>query len=580
MDTDHARPDTGHPRLKVLVVDDNELQREVLCEQLRLLGHQVCVGENGEQAIWATLEENPDVILMDMMMPVLDGIEATKAIRMLPDALWTPIIMLSAFADEHEFINALKNGCDDYLVKPIKLSVLEAKIYALQRIAAMHREIESSRRELQYFYTQADEELNLARHIMARLVQRKEGDGERSNINTQSWSQPASSVSGDIILSGNASKNMQYTMLADATGHGLAAAITLIPIVNVFYAMTAKGFGVAAIVEEMNRLVRTYCPVERFVALTLVGINLHESTIEVWNGGIPPLLLLDADGREVRQFKSRYLPLGILGPENFKSEPEFFHYDDPLQLVAFSDGLLEAGDQEYFGMERIRSALGTVPPAQRLASVQRALHDFLGDTRNHDDVSLALIDCPLPSTVVESSEPAIKDIDRNVARAAGNDWSLQTTLSAQQLKTIDFVPMVINWAQAMGLARDRASIFFLVVTELYINALEHGLLELSSSIKLEENGFERFMEMRQQRLQALTEGQIHISIFSRRSDDGAVLSVQLRDSGKGFVDSTDSDSNLVNNKTPSGRGIALVKKFCRTLEYRGCGNEVYAELLC
>ena len=569
-----------HNTLKLLVVDDAELAREVLCEQLRLLGHEAIVAENGEQAVARFIETGPDVVLMDWVMPVMDGIAATRAIREIPGAHWVPIIMLSAYDEESEVVNALQHGCDDYLVKPVKLPVLEAKMQALQRIAQMQKEIERSQRELQYFYAQADEELNLARHIMARLVRRKE-EGDESSLPPSHWSQPASSVSGDIILNSSAGKGMTYTMLADATGHGLAAAITLIPIVNVFYAMTSKGFGVAAIVEEMNRLVRTYCPVERFVALTLVAVNLHESTIEIWNGGIPPLLLLDANGNEVRRFKSRYLPLGILGQDNFKSAPEFFYYggfeyNNALQLIAFSDGLAEAGGDECFGIERIIAALNSVPPAQRLNNVRQALQSFLGDMRHHDDISLALIDCPLPQVIAEQNEPAI----RSYTRDDGSDWSLQTTLSAQQLKTIDFVPMVVNWAQAMGLANERASTFFLVVTELFINALEHGLLELSSSVKLENNGFERFMEIRRQRLQALTKGQIHISIFSRRTDDGVVLGIQIRDSGNGFVKSTDSENNLADNKTPSGRGIALVKKFCRTLEYRGCGNEVYAELLC
>ncbi len=561
-----------HNTLRLLVVDDAALPREMLCEQLRLLGHEPVTAENGEQAIARFIECQPDVVLMDWMMPVMDGVAATQAIRALPGARWLPIIMLSAHGEESEVVNALQNGCDDYLVKPVKLPVLEARIQALQRIAQMQKEIERSQRELQYFYTQADEELNLARHIMGRLVRRRD-DGDPV-LPVSHWSQPASSVSGDIILDSSAGKGMTYTMLADATGHGLAAAITLIPVVNVFYAMTAKGFGVAAIVEEMNRLVRTYCPVERFVALTLVAVNLHESTIDVWNGGIPPLLLLDNDGNEVRRFKSRHLPLGILEPENFRSEPEVFHYDHPLQLIAFSDGLMEAGDGECFGLDRIAAALRDGPPEQRLESVRRSLRAFLGDRPHHDDISLALIECPLPQIIAGHDEPVV----RSSLRDDAGDWSLQTTLSAQQLKTIDFVPMVVEWAQAMGLGRARASTFFLVVTELFVNALEHGLLELSSSVKLESNGFERFMALRQQRLQALTTGQIHISIVSRHTGDGVVLGVQIRDSGKGFEPAIAHD--LASNKTPSGRGIALVRKLCRTLEYRGCGNEVYAELLC
>lgn len=558
-------------RLKLLVVDDVALLREVLCEQLQLLGHEPISAENGEQAIARFVETSPDVVLMDLMMPVMDGIAATRAIRNLPGARWVPIIMLSAHSEESEFINALKSGCDDYLVKPIKLAVLEAKIHALQRIAEMHNEIEKSRRELQHFYALAEDELKLAQHIMARLVRRDGND----NI-AASWSEAAASVSGDIILTAAAENGVTYTMLADATGHGLAAAITLIPVANVFYAMASKGFSVASIVEEMNRQVRTYCPIERFVALALVAVDANESVIEVWNGGIPPLLLLDAQGNELRRFQSRHLPLGIIGGDAFQNEPEFFHYDLQLQLALFSDGLVEAGASENFGLERIAAALQIPAPDARLRILQRSLRDFLGDEKHHDDISFVLIECPL-ICALKNFEVALGP---RISSQVQSDWSLHTTLSARQLKSIDFVPMVVNWAQAMGLAKEHSGAFFLVITELFVNALEHGLLELSSTTKLEPNGFERFVEARQARLQALDSGQIQLALTYRNEADCAVISIHVRDTGNGFAAHALDANGLIDNKTPSGRGIALLRKFCRTLEYRGNGNEVYAELVC
>jgi two-component sensor histidine kinase len=92
---------------------------------------------------------------------------------------------------------------------------------------------------------------------------------------------------------------------------------------------------------------------------------------------------------------------------------------------------------------------------------------------------------------------------------------LQTTLSAAQLKEIDFVPMVVNWAHAMGLSKSGGGTFFLVVTELFINALEHGVLGLSSSLKEGADGFERYIEARQQRLQNLQKGQISFALSYR-----------------------------------------------------------------
>jgi len=567
--------ETPHRQLKILVVDDTHLTREVLCEHLRFLKHDPISAANGEQAIERFIENSPDIVLMDMVMPGLNGIDTMQAIRQLPNAHWVPIIMLSAHSDEAEFLHALNSGCDDYLPKPIKFPVLQAKINALQRIAAMQREIERSQRELQKFYQQAEHELLLTKHIMERLVRRDD-----TSEQPPSWSEAAAGVSGDLILSAQAENGLRYAMLADATGHGLAAAVTLLPVVNVFYAMSAKGFNVASIVTEMNRQVRTYCPVDRFVALALVAINQQDQVIEVWNGGIPPLLLLDAHGNEPRRFKSRHLPLGILATDEFTANIEYFHYREPLQLALFSDGLVEAGQHQPFGIERVVAALSAAAPTQRLQALQQAFRDVMQDAKPHDDISCTLIECPLASAPLQAEPQRDSALENAIASAAQSDWQLDMLLSAEQLKGVDLVPMVMEWAHAMGLSRAHSSTFFLVITELFVNALEHGLLQLSSGRKSDADGFESYIDLRRERLQALKRGQIQLQLSYRREGTRGVVRVHLRDTGAGFNTQLLPNYSLTDTQVLSGRGIALVRTFCRKLEYNRIGNAVYAELVC
>ncbi len=571
--------ETPHRQLKILVVDDTYLTREVLCEHLRFLDHDPIPAADGEQAIKRFIESSPDIVLMDMVMPGMNGIETTQAIRQLPNAHWVPIIMLSAHSDEAEFLNALNGGCDDYLAKPIKFPVLQAKMNALQRIAAMQREIERSQRELQKFYQQAEHEMQLTRHIMERLVRRDDGPDQ-----PESWCVAAAGVSGDLLLHAQAENGLRYIMLADATGHGLAAAVTLLPVANVFYAMTAKGFNVASIVAEMNRQVRTYCPIDRFVALALVAINSQDQVIEIWNGGIPPLLLFDNHGHEQRRFKSRHLPLGILAADEFKANIEYFHYQQELQLVMFSDGLIEAGLHDPFGIERTIAALSAAPPAQRLHALQLAFMQRMQGAAPHDDISCALVECPLAAVPAQTGQQ-IGIAEHAGDQAAGgedvqSDWQLDTLLSAEQLKSVDLVPMVMEWAHAMGLSRAHSGTFFLVITELFVNALEHGLLSLSSERKRDADGFERFIELRRQRLQSLQRGQIQLQLSYRREGSHGIVRVYLRDTGPGFDTRRLPGYSLADTRALAGRGIALVREFCRKFEYNRAGNAVYAELVC
>src|SRR5690606_35306575 len=320
---------------------------------------------------------------------------------------------------------------------------------------------------------------------------------------------PARGASGDIVLSVQSENGVQYLMLADATGHGLPAAVTLIPVTNVFFAMATKGFNISTIVEEMNQQVRSFCPVERFVALTIVALKPQSDLIEVWNGGNPPAIVLSENGTIVRQFKSRHMPLGILGNDMFSSATELLHYGEDLQLAVFSDGLIEAGDGEQYGIERLLNVLTRTPARERLTQLQADFFGFLGDVDPHDDVTFTLLDCRRDhiddrgGDSVQLARPS-----ETLERA----WHLNARLSADQLRQVDFVPMVVDWAAKMGLSREQTGNFFIVMTELYVNALDHGLLELPSEIKQAADGFERYFELRQQRLQQLGSGEIHLTV--------------------------------------------------------------------
>lgn len=559
-------------QLLVLVADDAGYLRALLSEFIGMLGHRVVEAKDGIEAISQFEAYQPDLVLMDMIMPNMDGIAATAEIRKLCGERWVPIIMISADDDQDNLVRSLNMGCDDYLTKPINLQILAAKILAFQRVADMQREMDRQREELRGYRAYAEEELSLTEHIMTRQVRR----GDRDNPNLHVWAEAVQGASGDIVLSLQSDNGFQYLMLADATGHGLAAAVTLIPVTNVFYAMAAKGFGVASIVEEMNRLVRAFCPVERFVALTLVAVKPQSDLIEVWNGGNPPVFVLDAEGRVARIFRSRHLPLGILDQKDFASNTEFLHYDRDLQLALFSDGLIEAGATEQYGEQRLQQVLSASAPEQRLERLRADFFQFLGAHKPHDDVSFTLLDCP--RVVVGVADEQIEP--QRLAKLGSRDWQLDALLSAEQLKVVDLVPMVVEWAHKMGLSRERGGSFFTVVTELFVNALDHGVLDLPSDLKQGADGFERYFELRQERLQNLVNGEIHLQIEQCLSEGEDVISIRLRDSGAGFEHHLPlADDPLAANAARSGRGIALVRKLCRHLSYNSIGNEVYAELV-
>ncbi|UZE97021.1 diguanylate cyclase domain-containing protein [Alkalimarinus alittae] len=126
--------------MKVLLVDDSPVDRVISEAFLLELGHEVILGENGQQALELYREHNPDIILMDEVMPVMRGHEAAKAIREHEDN-WVPIIFLSARFTAEDISAGIDAGGDDYLAKPLDQQVLAAKMKAMERISNMRQRL-------------------------------------------------------------------------------------------------------------------------------------------------------------------------------------------------------------------------------------------------------------------------------------------------------------------------------------------------------------------------------------------------------------------------------------------------------
>lgn len=112
----------------ILLVEDNEMNRDMLSRRLIRKGYRIRVAEDGQQGIDSALEERPDLILMDMSLPVLDGWEATRIIKGMPELMGIPVIALTAHAMKGDEEKAYHAGCDDFDTKPIVLERLLSKI--------------------------------------------------------------------------------------------------------------------------------------------------------------------------------------------------------------------------------------------------------------------------------------------------------------------------------------------------------------------------------------------------------------------------------------------------------------------
>ena len=116
---------------KILLVEDNELNRDMLSRRLQRKGYQVVFAVDGQNGVEMAMKDPPDLILMDMSLPVLDGWEASRKLKAAPQTRLVPIIALTAHAMAGDREKAIEAGCDDYDTKPVDLPRLLKKIEAL-----------------------------------------------------------------------------------------------------------------------------------------------------------------------------------------------------------------------------------------------------------------------------------------------------------------------------------------------------------------------------------------------------------------------------------------------------------------
>jgi DNA-binding response OmpR family regulator len=365
--------------LTVLLVEDEKSQAMLIAALLGQYGHKVHMAYTGEQAIDLFRQIKPDLVLMDVILPGINGYEATKAIR-AEHKEWVPIIFLSGRSEKADRLYALKVGGDDFFPKPVDPIELVAKMNVMSRIHRMQKQLN------QYVATHEEED-ELAAYVMGRYLNASDHD-PRVEYSILSASHHFSGDAISVALPPDGGLNI---MMVDAMGHGLPAAINVLPAIQAFFAMSKKGMPLDVLVPEINDKVRELSPPGRFLAGTFLHLDPTASTLSGWIGGTPKIYLYSAG--KMQSVSSSNLSLGIR-PSN-TLDFEFFSapwHNDSI-LVTCTDGVLESqgpdgndlGENWIFGViQKYGNALD-----ERL--FDKIWKESLGGNKPHDDASILIV---------------------------------------------------------------------------------------------------------------------------------------------------------------------------------------------
>ena len=550
--------------IDVLIVDDDRLNRRLLRRYLEAEGFSTRVAVDGEQALELYAEKQPDVVLLDVVMPGIDGYETARRMKAQQQEQYVPILMLSALTSSESIALGLESGADDFLTKPYNRQNLNSRMQAALRTRRLFNSLAEKKVELQEMHQRERHDLMVAERVMAGLIRSDLLQSPFIKFRTT----PASVFNGDLLMAESTPAGRLRVMLADFSGHGLVAAIGSQPVASIFRTMTQNGGATHRLLHAANQQLKAFLPPELFLAVCIVEIDPHAGILTVWNAGMPPVFVLGADGKLRTRIESTHVPLGIVDAMSFE-QPSPIMLNDGDAVFLHSDGLTEAMNptDEEFGEQRLLELFDQTPTlGSRVDALTRLHTEFLEGRPMVDDVTYV--------EIRQKRGIVLQDLEQHDATKP--DFNLSVELGAKVLAEHEPAKILQAIMSELPILRDQPNAM-LVLVELFNNAVDHGVLGLDSEVKQGRDGFEAYYKLRDTALRRLRDGRVKCEVEVRDTGNPEIV-LRVEDSGPGFdvKNRRKWGAHTQSGPVPHGMGISLAQQLSRGLSYSDNGNRVEA----
>jgi serine phosphatase RsbU (regulator of sigma subunit) len=366
----------------VLIADDDRIALKMLRLLLGNSGYRLELVETGEAALQMARALKPDLLLLDVNLPDMDGFAICRTLRADAELAELPIIMLTALTDRTARLQGIEAGADDFISKPFDQMELAARVRTVLRLNRYRRVQEASRMEQQLEMASA-----IQQQLLPRCLPRVRG------LEIAARYRPAAQVGGDLydfIVRGE----RVYVVAADVSGHGVASAILMSSARSVVRSLLDKTDGIAALAEALNtRMVDDTGDSGMFITAVIAEYDPSTRRLGLVNCGHPEPLIVRRSG-PVELITTSAAPIGLMEPLDAVMWETTLETGD---LVCFyTDGLIEAVDsrREMFGVSRVQADLEPHAghPLDTVADVLiDSLETFHGKRDLEDDLTLLLM---------------------------------------------------------------------------------------------------------------------------------------------------------------------------------------------
>lgn len=373
----------------IMVVDDTPENIDLLVEILGDL-YEVSVALDGESALEDVAESPPDLILLDIMMPGMDGYEVLKRLKADPKSREIPVIFVTAMSEVEDEAAGLALGAVDYITKPISPPIVKARVKTQLSLRSAYRELKKQRDRMQY-------SIDLAGEIQHNMLPEKAPVIPGLDIAGQSlYCEETGGDYFDYLFGGEKRQGHIAIAVGDVSGHGLQAALLM---------TTARAFlrqryslpgSLEKVISDVNRsLAEDVKLSSHFMTLLFCEIDRPGLSASWVRAGHDPSLLYDgAHDTFSDLMEEGGMPLGIMPNVEYQVSTAAL---SPGQVLCIgTDGIWEAQNRrkEFFGKERFKEIIRNShdkPAREIVRDVLQAVDNFRGPLPGADDVTLAVV---------------------------------------------------------------------------------------------------------------------------------------------------------------------------------------------
>lgn len=366
---------------RVLLVDDAKANLDILVEGLKS-DHKLSLALNGEMALQVASRTPPDLVLLDIVMPGLDGYEVCRRMRQMPETAEVPIMFLSSLEEVQNKTRGFEAGANDYLTKPFEMLEVKARVRSLLKAKAYSDAVKE----------QIASELRVAREIqMGMLPHDFAGVEQAYRVGFSALLEPAREVGGDLYGICAAAPDRLVIFLGDVSGKGIPASLFMVRAITLARLLSREVAEPERILARLNDELAADNPSGMFVTFLCAVFEPKSYRLTLANAGHCRPVLLPAGDRPRWAVKNLGTALGFEPGLEFERTELTLRESDTV--IFYTDGVSEAFNlqRECYGDERLLADAGSLSGqcvASITAELLRKVRAFAGGAPQSDDIAM------------------------------------------------------------------------------------------------------------------------------------------------------------------------------------------------